>query len=63
MGASLLAKGPFQPTSALADTPLSRAGSLPHWISVGSKKSVHSNNNCRSEPARDEGKTFNFFSG
>ncbi|PTC17198.1 hypothetical protein C0J26_25125 [Pseudomonas baetica] len=33
MGASLLAKASYQSTSSLNDTPHSRAGSLPHWIS------------------------------
>ncbi|QHC96794.1 hypothetical protein PspR84_19825 [Pseudomonas sp. R84] len=33
VGASLLAKASCQSTSTLNDTPHSRAGSLPHWIS------------------------------
>ncbi|PTS96209.1 hypothetical protein DBR24_19980 [Pseudomonas sp. HMWF006] len=32
VGASLLAKGPCQPTSSEADTPLSRASSLPQGL-------------------------------
>ncbi|TNB85723.1 hypothetical protein FHJ31_09780 [Pseudomonas sp. Fig-3] len=31
MGASLLAIAMYQSISVLADPPLSRAGSLPHW--------------------------------
>jgi hypothetical protein len=34
VGASLLAKGPYQATSILNDPPYSRAGSLPHWYGV-----------------------------
>ncbi|RYM42635.1 hypothetical protein EVS84_09295 [Pseudomonas koreensis] len=39
MGASLLAKAECQSTSTMPDTPHSRAGSLPHWISTGFEKS------------------------
>ncbi|MVV47678.1 hypothetical protein EJA72_05355 [Pseudomonas sp. PB120] len=34
MGASLLAMRPFQSTMMLNVSPLSRAGSLPHWFGV-----------------------------
>jgi hypothetical protein len=34
VGASLLAKAVYHSTSLLADTPFSRAGSLPQWIFI-----------------------------
>ena len=39
VGASLLAKAASQATSAMADIPLSRAGSLPQGLGVGSEES------------------------
>ena len=38
VGASLLVKAACQATSAVADIPLSRAGSLPQGIGVGSEE-------------------------
>jgi len=38
VGASLLAKAPFQSTFQLPDPPHSRAGSLPHWYVPGTQK-------------------------
>ncbi|SDU68567.1 hypothetical protein SAMN05216476_4318 [Pseudomonas mediterranea] len=46
-------------TSTQAGPPLSRAGSLPQGVSMANASLANSRNLCGSEPARDDGGTYN----
>ncbi len=59
VGAGLLAKREYQSTSSLPDTPLSRAGSLPHWNGVAHKACAWHRSPCGSGLAREEGVSVN----
>ena len=55
VGASLLAKAVCQAPVMVNEVASSRAGSVPQWIYVDADSVFGSDQNCRSEPAREGG--------